>query len=232
MSRRGGRENASLTEFETDIWFDEYPFPFTHKFSSGSVECKTVDPKENFSAEAVALQMSEDVVVFRFRKAHFGVNAWISLVLDFASQAALAIEHFVCRPRGRTIQFRLLRGSLLGSYTYSSLSAFPVLEPDKCAVELVIANDPPTSQFADLGGAGRLYQWRSMPNDMQKHGNSRAIGRLFGIDDDCSVLPWSQGGEGGVLFLRTPTANAIGWKYDMNAQGVIEPTPISGLLLP
>lgn len=230
MIRGEGREKANLTKFETDIWFDEYPFPFKHKFSSGSVECTTVDPRENFSAATVGLQLSEEVVVFRFRKAHFGVNAWISLVLDFGSQAALAIEHFVCRPRGRSIRFRLLRGSLLGSYSYSSLSAFPVFEPSKCALELVIANDPLKSRFADLSGSGRLYHWDSMPSGTHKHGNARAIGRLFGIDDDCFVLPWAQGGEGGVLFLRPLTAGATGWKYDLNPQGLIEPIPISGVL--
>lgn len=230
MIRGEGREKASLTKFETDIWFDEYPFPFKHKFSGGSVECTTVDPRENFSAETVALQLSAEVVVFRFRKAHFGVNAWISLVLDFGSHAALAIEHFVRRPRGRSIRFRLLRGSLLGGYAYSSLAAFPVLEPSRCALELVIANDPPTSRFADLAGSGRLYQWHVTRSGVHKHGNGRAIGRLFGIDGDCFVLPWAQGGEGGVLFLYPLTANATGWKYDLNPQGLIEPTPISGVL--
>lgn len=216
-----------------DIWFENSDFPFRHRFVENVVLCESVNgSEERFTSPYVSEQFANEIHTLHFRKTSSRTAPWITMILNEANGAILAVEHSAKRnPKGHSITVNLFCGTIHGAFGYHNLMDFPVYEPGHLGMDLWMPDDPNSGRLsADLSGTGRLREWtasRSQPRAQTKHS---ASGRLMTIDDNTSVLPWSGSTHGGIILLDHDGRKISGAAIFANDDGVLNRQNVDGII--
>lgn len=197
------------------------------------VVCDSGDSTEElFSSPYVSEQVANEVHTLHFRKTSSRTAPWITMILNEANGAILAVEHSAkLNPKGHSITVNLFRGTVHGAFGYHNLMDFPVYEPEHLGMDLWMPNDPSSGRLsADLSGTGRLREWTATRSHPKAQTKFSASGRLMTIDGNTSVLPWSGSTHGGVILLDHNGQKISGAAICTNDDGVLTRQDVDGII--
>ena len=216
-----------------DIWFENSDFPFRHLFLENVVICESASASdERFTSSYVSEQFSKEIHTLHFRKTSSSTAPWVTMILNEANGAILAVEHNAKRnPKGYSITVSLFRGTIRGAFGYHNLTDFPVHEPGHLGLDIWMPNVPNSGRlFSDLSGTGRLRQWTANRSQSKAQTKLSASGRLLAIDDNTSVLPWSGTTHGGIILLDHGEQKISGAAIFANHNAVLTRQNVDGII--